>query len=93
MTGKKNGSSLTSQILLGVPSGLAVEIRKTKLGAVAVVLGVLSVLDISDTSALLATHFGRIHFVGEGISLSVFSGRTVELIGKILSVEFSYGKS
>ena len=93
MTGKKRSSSLIEQILLGLETGLSIEFRKTKMGAVAVVSGVLSVSELTDSSLLLATHSGRVRFVGEGISMSVFSGRTVEILGKITSVEFSYGKA
>ena len=93
MTGNRRSRSLIGQILLGADAGLAIELRKTKLGAVAVVSGVISVSELTDSTVLLATHSGRVRFVGEELVMSVFSGRTVEILGKIISVEFSYGKA
>ena len=92
MTDDKNRRSLSEQILMGSGTGLSLEIRKTKLGAAVVILGVLGVEELTGTSAVILSHSGRVRFVGEGLTLSVFSERTVEVIGKITGVEFSYGK-
>ncbi len=92
MTVEKNRLTPLEQILMGSSSGLSLEIRKTKLGAVAVIQGVLGVEELTDSSVLVLSHSGRIRFIGERLTLSVFSLRTVEIIGKITGVELSYGK-
>ena len=92
MTSNKGFLGKIGQILLGSSVGLPIEIKKTKMGAVALILGVLSIEELSSETVKLATHFGRICFNGEGLLLSVFSERAVEIIGKIKGVELYYGR-
>ena len=93
MTDDKKRRALAEQIIMGCSSGLSLEIRKTKLGAGVLLSGVIGISELTDSSITVLSHFGRVHFSGECLVLSVFSERTVEIIGKITGVEFSYGKN
>ena len=57
------------------------------------VSGIISVSDLLDNLVILVTHSGRVMIRGEGIVMSVYNDRIVELSGIISGVEFLYGKN
>lgn len=68
------------------------EMRKGKRGAVVSVGNVVSVAELSESRIELLSRGGRLALCGEGLMLSVFEERTVEIYGKILSIEIQYGR-
>lgn len=63
-------------------------------GACAVAIdGVVGVCEFSEVSVLLVCHGGRVRINGEKLAILTFENRTVEVIGKVLGVELSYGKN
>jgi hypothetical protein len=51
-------------------------------------MGVLSIIDLCDSSVILKMRRGKVRVRGEGLSVSVYENKTVEIIGKVFSVEF-----
>ena len=92
MTERNKRESLYSQILMGFECSMDIEMRKTKLGAVAIVSGVLALDSLSEETVEILSHSGRAIIRGTDLSVSVFSDRTVEVIGKILSLELKYAR-
>ncbi|MBE6645380.1 MAG: hypothetical protein E7612_08410 [Ruminococcaceae bacterium] len=52
------------------------------------IMGVISILDFSDVCALLKMRKGRIKISGTDLSVAVYENKTVEIIGRIGTVEF-----
>lgn len=71
---------------------LRVEINKTSRGASVAATPIIAISDLSDTSVTLLSHYGRLVFSGDGISVSVLDNAVVEIFGKITEVRLSYGK-
>ena len=93
MTGKKKilrPSAILSSIS---SSSLRIEIRKSSRGAVAVVSGVMSIGEYTDTAVELLSHSGRMTVTGESLGISVLEGRVVELFGRITEVRLGYGRT
>lgn len=55
--------------------------------------GIVAVAELSEEKIMLVTHSGRVEVAGDGLLLSVFEGRCVEICGRILEVRFAYGKA
>ena len=72
---------------------LSAEIRKDKRRSVLVVQGVLGVGAFSSREIGLTSHGGRLTVRGEGLTMTVFENRTVEVFGKISGVELGYVKN
>lgn len=51
-------------------------------------MGVLSIIDLCDSSVILKMRRGKVRVRGEELSVSVYENKTVEIIGKVFSVEF-----
>ena len=80
-----------------VPKGLyeapfAIEMRKGRRGGVLSVLQVVAVSDFKDDRIELVSKGGRLTVSGEGLTLSLFDGRIVEIYGRITGIEIFYGK-
>ena len=74
-------------------SPLHFELDKSGKKSKCTVCGVVSVLDLTDTAALLVTHSGKVRINGEKLILSTYTERVVELSGIISGVELIYGKN
>ena len=92
MTDYKSKLSLKSIISDISISPLSLEIKKGKRSACLVCSAVVSIVDYSEESLIIATHKGRVNIIGEGLVLSVLENRTVEVFGRIEEVRMSYGK-
>ncbi len=54
----------------------------------AVISGVISVIDFSESKILLLTHGGRIMINGTSLAMSIFENQTVEIKGKAENIGF-----
>ena len=93
MTGKRKALGLSALLSTITPSSFHVEMKKSSRGAVAVISGVMSVGEYTDSSIELISHSGRATIAGESLGISVLEGRTVEVYGRITEVKFGYGKA
>ncbi len=93
MTGKNKRLRLSAVLSSISSTSFHLEIKKSSRGAVAVVSGVMSVGEYTESSLELLSHSGRAIFLGESLGISVLEGRVIEIYGKIAEVRFSYGKS
>lgn len=93
MTGKNKRPDMSEVISTLSLGALHVEMKKSSRGAVAVITGVMSVSEYSETGLILLSHSGRVMIVGEALGISVLEGRVIEVYGKITDMRFSYGKN
>ena len=93
MTGNNKRLRLPAILSTITPSSMHVEMKKSSRGAVAVVSGVMSIGEYTDSIVEIVSHSGRVFFFGESLGISVLEGRVLEIYGKITEVRFSYGKT
>lgn len=93
MTGNKKRLPLSAVLSSISKSSFHVEIKKSSRGAVAVVSGVMSISEYTDTSIELLSHSGRMTVSGESLGITVLEGRVVEIFGRICEVRLSYGRT
>ena len=93
MTGNNKRLHLSAILATISPTSLHVEMKKTSKGAVAVVSGVVSIGEYTDSAVEVVSHSGRLFFFGESLGISVLEGRVLEIYGRITEVRFGYGKS
>lgn len=93
MTESRKRLKLSSVISSISPSSFHMEIKKSSHGAVAVITGVMSVSEYTDSSIELCSHSGRMNLCGESLGISVLEGRIIEIYGRITEVRLSYGKT
>ena len=93
MPGNNKRLKLSAILSTIAPSSFHIEMKKSQRGAVAVVSGVMSVSEYTDTSIELISHSGRVFFFGESLGISVLEGRVIEVYGRITEVRFGYGKA
>lgn len=86
---KSSSSRVPGEI---APAPLAIEIRKGNKGAACAISGVINITELSPESVTVLSHSGRVGVRGSELRLTVFSGRTVEISGKIVGVELGYGR-
>ncbi len=91
MTKAKKGISLAAIMPYGT-SGLSIEVKKSRLGAVMLVSGVISVTELSDEAVTALSHSGRVFIFGKRLTVSALENRTLAVYGKILGIEMSYGR-
>ena len=84
MTGKRKALNLPGIISSLSQGSLNIEIRKSSRGSVAVIMGVMSIGEYTESNIELLSHSGRVGIMGESLSISVLEGRTVEIYGKRL---------
>ena len=93
MTGNRKKLKLGTVLASISPSSFHVEIKKSSRGAVAVVSGVMSVSEYTESCVEVLAHSGRALFVGSSLGISVLEGRVIEIYGKITEVKLGYGKA
>lgn len=74
-------------------SGMGIEIKKSRLGAAAIVTGVLSISELSDGEVAVLSHLGRVFIRGERLTVCALENRTLAIYGKITGVEMTYGRN
>ena len=67
--------------------------ERTGRGMQITVGAVIAVSEITKEKIVLVSHASRVLIEGEGLELSVFEERAVEIIGKVREVKFLYGKN
>ena len=93
MTKKSNYDHLLSALSLGGKNSVTLEMRKTRIGASLVAMNVMGVGELSDTEIVLLSHSGRLTVTGEGLILSVFEDKSIEIFGRINGVSLDYAKN
>ena len=93
MTGNRKKLKLGTVLASISPSSFHVEIKKSQRGAVAVVSGVMSISEYTESCVELLSHSGRVLFFGDSLGISVLEGRVVEIYGRITEVKLAYGKT
>ena len=93
MTGSKKTLKFSTVLASISPSSFQIEMKKSSRGAVAVISGVMSVSEYTETCVELLSHSGRMSLLGESLGISVLEGRVIEIYGRIMEVKFTYGKA
>ena len=93
MTGNKKSLKLSAILASISPSSFHIEMKKSSRGAVAVISGVMSVSEYTESSVELLSHSGRVRILGEALGISVLEGRVIEIYGRITEVKLGYGKA
>ena len=93
MTGKKKMLHPSAFFASLSRSSFHMEIKKSSRGAVAVISGVMSIGEYTESSVEVLSHSGRVNLLGEELSVSLLEGRIVEVYGIITEVRFGYGKA
>jgi len=93
MTGNKKIIKLSTILASISPSSFHIEIKKSSRGAVAVISGVMSVAEYTESNVELLSHSGRLNIIGEALGISVLEGRVIEIYGRITEVKLGYGKT
>ena len=70
-----------------------IEASRCKRGISILIDGIIGVTDFNENSIMLSSHGGRISISGRGLSLSVYDNGSVEIVGRIENLGFSYGKT
>ncbi len=91
MTKAKKAISLAT-LAPTLAAGLSIEVKKSRLGAVMLVSGVMLLSELSDGVVSALSHSGRIVITGERLTVSALENRTLAVYGKITGIEMSYGR-
>ena len=76
-----------------VPNGFFLNAERGGRGMRLSVGPVVSVSDFTDDRILLVSHGASLEILGNGLSISVFQRRGVEVLGAVREVRFLYGKN
>ena len=69
-----------------------IEVTRKGIGVSVVISGAVGISELDEERVGIVTHKARVIISGSKLSLSVFEGRTVEIVGRVLGVELKYGK-
>ena len=89
---RKKTKTLVETIVTAV-SPFHIAVDRAAEGFLLSVCGVGGVSEFSDECVLLELSFSRLKINGAGLDLTVYEQSTVEITGKITSVEFLYDKA
>ena len=89
--GKKEKKTI--QTLASAVSPCHISATRAREGISVSVYGVSSILEFSEESVLLDVSFSQLKICGERLNLTVYEEGRVEIVGKIRSTEFLYGKA
>lgn len=84
---------MTEKKLLTPPSGFFLNAERRGRGMRISVGAVIAVAEFSKERILLVSHGGRIEIGGAELSLSVFQGRGIEILGGVKEIRFLYAKN
>ena len=88
---QENGKNIKSggyPDLKGIQSGFHMEADRIANMLSVSIMGVFAILDFSEACAIFKMRKGRIKICGSGLSVAVYDNKTVEIIGKVDTVEF-----
>jgi len=71
-----------------LPSGFHIEVDKILSNVAVSVNNVFSIVDFRDDAAILKMRKGKIKISGDGLSISIYENKIVEIIGKVRNIEF-----
>lgn len=71
-----------------LPIYFHMEADRFPLGVSVSIMGVLSIVDFNESSAIMKMRRGKIKVTGSSLSVAVYENRTVEICGKVGAVEF-----
>ena len=89
----KNGQKEKS---VGAPSGLSgfhLEANRSTRGLSLFLSGIIGISDFSDSYIRLLSHGGRITVNGKRLFINVYENNSVEIVGRVEEIVFSYGKN
>ena len=92
MTKLKSSLSDIKAVLSSATSEFNMEITRSGRGASVVISGALGIFELSDTHIGVLTHRARVGIFGSELSLLVFQGRVVEILGRVEDIQLKYGK-
>lgn len=81
-----------SAITAGLCGGISVDLKKSRIGAVMLVTGVVSVDSLSDVQVVALSHSGRVIINGERLTVCVLENKTLAVYGRIISLSLGYGR-
>lgn len=90
MTQKDNETKKTSK---SPPHSFHLEACRIRGGMSIVVGGIIGISDFGDGEVTLKTHSGRVSVTGKGLSVTVYEGGSVEIVGFAKEIKFAYGKN
>lgn len=74
-------------------SKFTLEANKINRGMSIFVGGIVGINDFSEESILLKSHGCRVKIVGKRLSLKIYENSSVEVNGRVESINFAYGKN
>ena len=77
----------------GLISDFSMTAMRTGRGICLSVTGVVAISQLTETEVVLKSHRAILNIYGKKLVLTVFENKTVEVVGVIKDLEFSYGKS
>nr|MBE6545501.1 hypothetical protein [Oscillospiraceae bacterium] len=89
----KNGQTKKN---VGAPSGLTpfhLEANRSTRGLSLFLSGIIGISDFSDDYIRLMSHGGRILVNGKRLFINVYENNSVEIVGRVEEIVFSYGKN
>ena len=84
----KNTDAKITEARERLPIYFHVEADRLPSGVSVSIMGVLSIVDFNESSAIMKMRRGKIRITGSGLSVAVYENRTVEISGKVGAVEF-----
>ena len=91
MTNKHEGGKMDN--IKSLASSFFLEAERNGRGMAINMGGIIGISDYSDDYVRLKSHAGYILIKGSRISLTVFDGGCIEVVGRIEGIEFKYGKN
>ena len=85
---EKNTGVKTAEGQEHLPIYFHVEADRLPSGVSVSIMGVLSIVDFNESSAIMKMRRGKIRIIGSGLSVTVYENRTVEISGRVGAVEF-----
>ena len=79
--------------MMGPLSKFHIEAERAPSGMLFRIGGIIGIADYSSERVSLKSHGGRIILSGRRLSVSIYEDRTVEIVGRVEEVGFSYGKN
>lgn len=92
MTEEKNYRRQRGEIGASI-SKFHIEADRTSKGMSILISGIVAISELTPEAVCLKSHSGRIDLDGKRMTLSVFENGTVEVVGRIESLRFTYGKN
>ena len=85
---EKNSNDKNSAERKQLPLYFHMEADRLADGVSVSIMGVLSIVDFNESSAIMKMRRGKIKVTGSSLSVAVYENRTVEICGKVGAVEF-----